>query len=151
MAPRKRNRSTNGAIPPRMPVLAMISGDEQLAETIGIAAAVGWTVARLKVADVPSLIREPNVRLVIFDDDSVSASDRGRTLSEIRHCAPNAPIIYVASEHDHESEKLARARGVLFYTAKPLVQNYVDLLLQRQLQMHNGKSHLANPQAGGQG
>jgi DNA-binding NtrC family response regulator len=82
--------------------------------------------------------------VVIFDDQSVAASDRGWALTEIRRCASKASIIYVAGDHDQENEKQARTRGVLFYTAKPLIPGDVILLLQRLLQMQNGNHQLAN-------
>ena len=128
-----------------MPVLVLLSNDKDLLETVRRAAALGWTIIKSELTDLGSLIREPNVKLVIFDDESVAASDRGWALAEIRRCAARASIIYIAGDHDHEAEKLARARGVLFYTARPLALSYLTLLLQRQLQMHNGNSHLANP------
>ncbi len=128
-----------------MPVLVLLSNDKELLVTVRRAAALGWTIVTSEISDLASLIREPHVKLVIFDDESVAASDRGWVLTEIRRCASRASIIYIAGDHDHEGEKLARARGVLFYTAKPLALSYLTLLLQRQLQMHNGNSHLANP------
>ena len=121
-----------------MPVLALLSNDDQLAETVRGAAGSKWSVLKSAMTQISSLIREPNVKLVIFDDQSVPASDRGWALTEIQRCASRAAIIYVAGEHDHENEKQARARGVLFYSAKPLNLGHVHLLLQRQLQMRNG-------------
>lgn len=128
-----------------MPILALLSNDEQLTETVQGMAGSAWSLVKPGIARISSLIREPNVRLVIFDDQSVAASDRGWVLTEIRRCASKASIIYVAGEHDHENEKQARTRGVLFYTAKPLIPGDVNLLLQRLLQMQNGKRDLANP------
>jgi DNA-binding NtrC family response regulator len=126
-----------------LPVLALVSNDDKVAETIRSAAGSKWSVINPAMAQIPALAREPNVKLVIFDDQSVDDSDRGWALTEIKRCASKAPIIYVAGDHDHESEKQARSRGVLFYTGKPLIASHVDLLLQRLLQMQNGKCDLA--------
>jgi DNA-binding NtrC family response regulator len=133
------------------PILAVLSSDDHLKSTVDTAARAQWLVIAFGMAQISNLIREPNVKLVIFDDQSVAASDRGWALTEIRRCASKASIIYVAGEHDHENEKQARSRGVLFYTAKPLIPAEVDLLLQRLLQMQDGKRDLANQPVRGQG
>ena len=70
-------------------------------------------------------------QLVVFDDQSVSALDRGWALAEIRRCATRASIVYVAGQHDHENERRARAGGVLFYTSKPLRLSDVSMILDR--------------------
>ena len=129
---------------PVMPILALLSNDDQLTKMVQGAAGSKWSVVKPKMAQISSLIREPNIKLVIFDDQSVATSDRGRTLTEIRRCASRASIIYVAGEHDQENERQARTRGVLFYTAKPLIPSDVNLLLQRLLQMQDGRRDLAN-------
>ena len=54
------------------------------------------------------------------------------------------PPLLLKGEHDQENEKQARTRGVLFYTAKPLIPSDVNLLLQRLLQMQDGRRDLAN-------
>jgi DNA-binding NtrC family response regulator len=122
-----------------MPILALLSNDEQLTQTIEGVAQSEWSIIKPKIAEISNLVREPNVRLVIFDDQSVPASDRGHALSEIQQYASRASIIYVAGNHDHENEKQARTRGVLFYTAKPLIPGDVILLMQRLLHLQNGK------------
>jgi len=122
-----------------MPILALLSNDEQLTQTIEGVAQSEWSIIKPKIAEISNLVREPNIRLVIFDDQSVPASDRGHALSEIQQYASRASIIYVAGNHDHENEKQARTRGVLFYTAKPLIPGDVILLMQRLLHLQNGK------------
>jgi DNA-binding NtrC family response regulator len=126
-----------------MLTLALLTNDDHLTKTVRGEAGSEWKVVKSALDQLSSLIREPNVKLVVFDDQSVPDSDRGWALTEIRRCASRASIIYVAGEHDHENEKQARARGVLFYTAKPLLPGFVHLILERQLQMQNGKRDLA--------
>jgi len=104
-------------------------------ETVQSAARSKWSVVKPGIAQLFTLIHEPNVKLVIFDDQLLAASERGWALTEIRRCAPKASIIYVTGQHDQENEKQARSGGVLFYTAKPLILYDVELLLQRLLQM----------------
>jgi DNA-binding NtrC family response regulator len=140
----QRNQVRGLTSDPGTPILALLSNDDQLTEMVQGAAGSKWSVVKPGMAQISSLIREPNVKLVIFDDQSVAASDRGWALTEIRRCASRASIIYVAAEHDHANEKQARTRGVLFYTAKPLVPSDVNLLLQRLLQMQDGRRDLAN-------
>jgi hypothetical protein len=113
-------------------------------ETVQAAAGSKWSVVKPGITQLIGLIREPNLKLVIFDDQLVAPSERGRTLEEIRRCASRASIIYVAGQHNQENEKLARSGGVLFYTAKPLIRSDVDLLLQQLLQMQDGRRELAN-------
>ena len=126
----RRNHAHRPASELGVPILALLSRDGQLMETVQGAAGSKWSVVKSGIAQLIGLIHESNVKLVIFDDQSVPTSDRGRTVTEIRRCASRASVIYVAGEHDHENEKQARARGVLFYTSKPLIPGEVHLLLQ---------------------
>jgi DNA-binding NtrC family response regulator len=140
----RRNHARGPTSDGAMPMLALLSNDEHLTETVEGAARSEWSVVKPGMDQISTLIREPDVKVVIFDDQSVAASDRGWALTEIRRCASKASIIYVAGDHDQENEKQARTRGVLFYTAKPLIPGDVILLLQRLLQMQNGNHQLAN-------
>jgi DNA-binding NtrC family response regulator len=146
-----RNNAIQPTSDPGMPILALLSNDGQLMETVQGAAGSQWSVVKPGIAQLIGLIHEPNVKLVIFDDQLVAASERGRALTEIRRCASKASIIYVAGQHDHENEKQARTGGVLFYTAKPLRPSDVNLLLQRLLQIQDEGRDLANGQVRRQG
>ncbi len=121
------------------PTLVLLSRDRELSESVKQAAGSEWTIISRDIDQLTSLIRVLNVGLVVFDDQSVAASDRGWALTEIRRCVARAPIIYIANQHDHDNERQARARGVLFYTAKPLMPAEVSLVLDRLLRMHNGR------------
>ncbi len=140
----RKNQSRGSFSNGGTPILALLSNDDQLTQTIEGVAQSDWSVIKPKMAEISSLAREPNVRLVIFDDQSVPAPDRGRALSEIRRYASKASIIYVAGNHDHENEKQARSRGVLFYTAKPLITGDVMLLMQRLLHLPTDNHSLAH-------
>ena len=52
---------------PGMPILALLSNDDQLTEMVQGAAGSKWSVVKPKMAQISSLIREPNIKLVIFD------------------------------------------------------------------------------------
>jgi DNA-binding NtrC family response regulator len=147
----RKNQSRGPVSNGGMPILALLSHDDQLTQTIEGVAHSEWSVIKPKIAEISNLVREPNVRLVIFDDQSVPTADRGHALSEIQRYASKASIIYVAGNHDHESERQARGRGVLFYTAKPLIPGDVILLLQRLLHLPSNNHGLANRQVRGQG
>ena len=124
------------------PVLVLLSRDTELIATVKHSVRPDWTLVSRDIDELPGLIREPNVRLVVFDDESVDALDRGWALAEILRCAAHASIIYVAGQHDHDNERLARVRGVLFYTSKPLIETDVTLLLGRLLRTADGKPDL---------
>jgi len=140
----QRNHAQRPTSDPGIPMLAVLSNDDQLTELVQGAAGSKWSVVKPAIAEISSLIREPNVKLVIFDDQSVPSSDRGWALTEIQRCASRASIIYVAGQHNLENEKQARTRGVLFYTAKPLIPGDVSLVLQRLLQTQGQRRDLAN-------
>ena len=124
------------------PMLVVLSRDGELTESVKQAAGSEWNVISRDADQLTSLISEPNVSLVVFDDQPVAASDRGWALTEIRRCASRASIVYIADQHDADNERQARARGVLFYTAKPLIPGDVRLVLERLLRMHDGRPHL---------
>ena len=146
-----RNHAPKPTAARAVPILALLSNDENLEETVRNAAGSEWSVVKSALLQIPSLIREPNVRVVVFDDRTVPVSDRGWALTEIRRCASRASIIYVAGEHDQENEKQARSRGILFYTAQPLLPGFIYLILRRQLQLEGGTRDLANRPARRQG
>ena len=131
----RKNHPRTSTAESAVPILAVLSNDPELTAMVQSMAGSAWSVVKSEITQIPSLSREPNVKVVIFDDQSVPSSDRGWALTEVRRCASRASIIYVTGEHDHEKEKQARARGVLFYTAKPIIAGQVKVLLQRQLQM----------------
>ena len=130
------------------PILVMLSRDQELGKIVQRVAGLEWTVIRSDIDQLPRLVREPNLRLAFFDDQSVPPMERGRALAEIQRYASRASIVYVAGAHDHESERLARGGGVLFYTAKPLRPGDVALVLERLLRMHRARPDLriARPQ-----
>jgi hypothetical protein len=123
------------------PLLVLLSRDTQLGKAVKRAAGKEWIVWSRVFDELASLIREPNVRLVVFDDQSVSALDRGWALAEIRRYFSRASIVYIAAQHDSEIEREARVRGVLFYTSKPLRPADASLLLKGVLRMHKGNPH----------
>jgi len=63
---------------------------------------------------------ESTPRLIVIDDEDIGEDDRRWLFERIRHLAPRALVIYVATLHDVETEKRARAQGVHYYMSKPI-------------------------------
>jgi DNA-binding response OmpR family regulator len=63
---------------------------------------------------------QPNVRLVILDDQAVEESDHSWLLAQIRKHFSGASLLYVAASQSDGNEKRARANGAHYYTSKPL-------------------------------
>ena len=78
---------------------------------------------------------ESTPQLIVIDDEGIGENDRGWLFERIRHLAPRALVIYVATHHDVGTEKRARAQGVHYYMSKP-IDPYrftdVSLLMVRQ-------------------
>ena len=67
-----------------------------------------------------NLVLDHNIRMVVIDDEVVPAPERGWFCNQVNKLAPDAVLIYVASQHSAEVEKIARAHRAIYYTAKPL-------------------------------
>jgi DNA-binding response OmpR family regulator len=63
---------------------------------------------------------QPNVRLVIFDDQAVEESDSGWMLAQIRKHFSGISLLYVAANQSDGNEKRARTNGAHYYSSKPL-------------------------------
>lgn len=100
-------------------VLAL-TRDESLIALVSKASGTRRTEARSDPLSARSFLFERNVRLVVVDDGVIAEGERGWFLELVRRRAPDAFVVYLASEHDAEVEKRARSHGVLFYTAKPI-------------------------------
>jgi DNA-binding NarL/FixJ family response regulator len=66
------------------------------------------------------LVLKANVRVVVLDDESLDDDDRGWLVAQIRRRAPDARLVYVASNHTAANEKRVRANGAHYYTSKPI-------------------------------
>ncbi len=76
----RRNHAHRSASEPGMPILALLSHDGQLTETVQGAAWSKWSVVKPGIAQLIGLIHEPNVKLVIFDDQMEEVVIRYRKL-----------------------------------------------------------------------
>lgn len=80
-----------------------------------------------------NLVLDHNVRMVVIDDEVVPVPERGWLCNQVNKLAPDAALIYVASQHSAEVEKTARAHGAICYTAKPLDAARLSTMLQAWL------------------
>jgi DNA-binding response OmpR family regulator len=88
---------------------------------------------------VPEATKTPPHIIVL--DDSIPVQEGPTLLDTLRHYAPHALVVYIASQHTPELERTVRQLGVLYYTAKPpddlLLQRVLTAALQRSTQ--NGR------------
>ena len=80
------------------------------------------------------IFSEPNVRLVILDDQLVQENDRGWLLGQIRKDFSGCSLLYVTNHHSEHNEKRARTSGVHYYTSKPISDGQFARVLQSFLQ-----------------
>lgn len=103
------------------PHIVITSNDEILTMLANEAAAKRWPLRAL--THLPSALSLPNwpdLKVIVLDDGVLPEAGRAAALTLVRQWAPRASLIYVASHHNAETEKLARASGVSYYTSKPV-------------------------------
>lgn len=114
----RRKRSAPVAL---RPALVVMSQDQSILAIAANAGSDQWRVeSRVPAIDNRELLALQNVRIVIFDDELVEPSDHGWMLAQIRRCAPQAAIIYVAGNHNWDTERQARTGGAQYYCSKPI-------------------------------
>jgi DNA-binding response OmpR family regulator len=118
------------------PTLLLLSADREIVEIVTDAAKAGWRVAEHGETEaLHSLFAEPNVRLVLLDDEAIEEAERGRLLTQIRRRLPAASLLYVAGNHDELNEKRARTGGAHYYVSKPLALERFAHVLQSFMRM----------------
>ena len=105
------------------PTLLLLSDDEALAAFVLGLVKPPWRLIRhdgggTRLSD--RLFAQPNVRLVILDDQAVAENDRSWLLTRIRKCLPDASLLYIARNQSDTNEKRARANGAHYYVSRPL-------------------------------
>ncbi len=117
---------------PCAPTVLLLSDDEALAKLVHEIVKRPWKVVRHGTAQ--HLNREasyqPNVRLVIFDDQAFEETDRGWMLAQIRKRFSGVSLLYVASVQSDANEKRARTNGAHYYSSKPLSLTRFGYVLQ---------------------
>jgi DNA-binding response OmpR family regulator len=124
-------------MPMMQPTLLLLSGDEQIAKLVTTIANAAWRVAQhLETHATHPIFAEPNVKLVILDDEAIEGPERGRLLTQIRRRMPSASLLYIAAGHDEQNEKRARTNGAHYYVSKPLSLDRFGLVLQSFMRLH---------------
>jgi hypothetical protein len=93
--------------------MLVLSEDEALAALIRLIVEPPWKLFR-PVIDGRlgrEVFAQPNVRLIVLDDQKVEENDRGATLAQIRKHFFGISLLYVAGSQSDDSEKLARSNG----------------------------------------
>lgn len=80
------------------------------------------------------VLAQPNVRLIILDDQAVEENDRGWLLAQIRKYFPGPSLLYIAGSQSDGNEKRARTNGAHYYISKPLSLERFSYVLQSFLQ-----------------
>jgi DNA-binding NtrC family response regulator len=135
-----RTESPLAVISQNPPVL-VLTHDGALVELLTAAFGRNRIEARFDARSAREALAASNVRLVVVDDGALVESERGWFLDQARRRAPNAFVIYVASNHAPEVERRARTHGVLYYTSRPLETERLGRLLtglSRSLPRGNG-------------
>jgi CheY-like chemotaxis protein len=131
------------------PTVLLLSDDEALAKlALGIVKSP-WKLVR-HAADKyvgRELFAQPNVRLVILDDQAVEENDRGWLLEQIRKHFSGPPLLYVADSQSDANEKRARSKGAHYYVSKPLSIERFGQVLQSFLQAKQAEGQSAHSAA----
>ena len=125
----------------RSPTLLLLSDDEALAEVVRGITKPPWKLVWQAVDGHMSrqVFAQPDVRLVVLDDQKVDESDRGWMLAQIRKHFSGNPMLYVAGSQSDANEKRARANGAHYYISKPLSLERFRDVLQSFLQVQQAK------------
>ena len=122
------------------PNLLLLSDDEALAGLVRGIVKRPWKLVRQGATGYVShkVFTQPNVRLVILDDQTVEENDRGWLLAQIRRYFSGAALLYVAGNQSDGNEKRARTNGAQYYVSKPLSLERFGYVLQSFLQAELG-------------
>jgi hypothetical protein len=120
------------------PALLVLSSDSALVKLVTDAGGQNFSIRHsVDHQDRSKLLLEPDLRVVVFDDEGMVESDRPLMLGQIRRVAPGASVLYVAADHDGENERRARVGGAHYYTSKPLDEEHFASVLRSFLTLHH--------------
>jgi|SRR5208337_863987 len=127
---------------PRSLTVLLLSDDEALTNLVLATVRHPWKLVRHGADKYGSreVFTQPNVRLVIFDDQAVAENKRGWLLTQIRKHFSGTSLLYIAAIQSDGNEKRARTNGALYYTAKPLALERFGYILRSFLQAHQRRT-----------
>jgi response regulator of citrate/malate metabolism len=114
----------------------LLSDDEALMEIVRRTVRWPWKLVCQRAHRYVSyrVFTQPNVRLVILDDQAVAERDRSWLLAQIRKHFSGTALLYVAASQSDGNEKRARTNGAHYYASKPLSLERFGYVLQSFLQ-----------------
>lgn len=119
-------------------VLVIAGGDQSLFSIAQQAGASAWSIESCSDAmNARDQLLGSSPQLILLDDEAIRPEDRGWLLERIRQQAPRTFIIYVAGQHDAETEKRARSHGVHYYMSKPVDSDRVIQVSQAFIKAAN--------------
>ncbi len=123
------------------PTVLLLSDDEALADLVLGIVKRPWKLIRQGADGYMShkVFTQPNVRLVILDDQAVEENERNWLLAQIRKHFFGTSLLYVAGSQSDANEKRARTNGAHYYISKPLAVERFGRVLQSFLQVQQGK------------
>jgi len=131
------------------PTVLLLSDDEALAKLVVAIVKPPWKLVRHAADKYVSreVFAQPNVQLVILDDQAVEEGDRGWLLAQIHKHFSGPSLLYVAGSQSDANEKRARTNGAHYYVSKPLAPERFGHVLQSFLQAQQGKGQSTHPAA----
>ena len=128
----------------RSPALLLLSDDEALSDLVFGIVEPPWKLVRQSADGYLSHKRfaQPNVQLVILDDQAVKEDDRNWLLAQIREDFNGSSLLYVAGSQSDDNEKRARANGAHYYIPKPLPHQRFAHVLRSFLRLTSQKINL---------
>ena len=127
----------------------LLSDDEALAKLVAAIVKPPWKLVRHGGDKFVGreVFAQPNVRLVILDDQAVEEGDRGWLLTQIHKHFSSPSLLYVAASQSDANEKRARTNGAHYYVSKPLSSEQFGHVLQSFLQAQQDKAQFPHPAA----
>jgi DNA-binding NarL/FixJ family response regulator len=143
MTPQKRPRKKgrNLAVSPLQLTLLLLTGDDALSALVREMAEPPWKLAHHSIRELKTsnAFAQPNVRLVILDDQAANESDRGWLLAQIRRRFPGTSLLYIAESQSDDNERRARTNGAQYYVSRPLAAERFGHVLRSFLQSEQTK------------
>ncbi len=129
-----------------VPSVLLLSGDKELVDLVDRLVKHPWKLVRHEADKFMTreVLAQPNVRLVILDDEEVEENDRGWLLAQISKHFFGISLLYIANSQSEASEKRARANGAHYYVSKPLSLERFGQVLQSFLQAQQPQGTLAH-------
>ena len=120
----------------RPPTALLFSDDKALMDFVLGVVKHPWRLIQYRAAAHVSreAFAQPNVRLVVLDDQAVDENSRGMLLTQIRRRFAGTPLLYVAATQTDGNEKRARTNGAHYYASKPLSLDRFGYVLRSFLQ-----------------